>query len=151
MLPIKRSDVVKAKWQVLLISQAFMILFSIPFALIHGQVFKTNNVAGIDANVAYYGFGLMILGIFNVFFLTEFFKTAYKAGIAFLMGIIPASLIAIAVEVLVHFPNFAWLDSISGSDQLKQLPILVIGIIFYALMMWVAYKVSIKRFAKVNL
>ena len=92
------------------------------------------NPVGIEANLAYYGIGLMIFGVFNIVFFRapmnrktysdgwaarrsslysklymvlpplradhdilqvffpQFFKTAYKAGTAFIIAMIPATL-----------------------------------------------------------
>ena len=108
-------------------------------------------MAGIEANVAYYGFGFMIYTIFNVIFLTVFFKTGYKAGKAFLLGAIPASLAVVVMEVMVHFPQLKWLDSVEPEVMVQQLPILFIGILMYIIGMYVAYKISAKRFENVDL
>jgi len=109
------------------------------------------NPVGIEANAAYYGFGLMIYALFNVLFVTEFFRTAWKAGKAFLIALIPASLMALAMEVIVHFPGFGWLDSVAPADLVRQLPILAAGIAVYAAGAWVAYAVAARRFEKVDL
>ena len=75
------------------------------------------NPVGIEANVAFYGFGLIIFSCFNFIFLTSYFQTGYKVGASFLKALAPATLIAIVVEVLVHFPQLAWLDSVTFDGQ----------------------------------
>ena len=59
-------------------------------------------------------FRLCDYAIFNFLFLTSFFKSGYKAGNALLLASIPAVLVLAAMEVLVHFPAFAWLDSVAS-------------------------------------
>lgn len=127
------------------------ILISLPFAFLRVKVFPNGNAAGIEANVAYYGFGLITYAVFNLIFLTRFFKTAYKAGNAFLTAVIPAFSVVAVMEVLVHFPKFHWSDSITPYAMLKQLSILVIGIAVYVLSIFTAYLVSVKRFEQVDL
>lgn len=151
LLPLKRSEVVLGKWLVLLVSQLVTILFSIPFAFLRLRLFSQPNPVGIEANVAFYGFGLMIFACFNFIFLTSYFQTVYKVGTSFLKGLFFATVLAVIVEVSVHFPMLTWLDTVTFADQLKQLPILAAGVLIYVVAMWGAYKVSAKRFRQVNL
>ncbi len=151
LLPLKRSEVVLGKWLVLLISQLLTIVISIPFAFLRLRLLSMPNPVGIEANVALYGFGLIIFSCFNFIFLTSYFQTGYKVGASFLKALAPATFIAIIVEVLVHFPQLAWLDSVTFDGQIKQLLILAIGLLIYLVAMWRTYKVSVRRFSQVNL
>lgn len=151
LLPIKKQDIVKAKCLLFVLSQLTQLLISLPFAVLRLHILPNGNPAGMEANVAYYGFGLIIYAVFNLIFLTQFFKTAYKAGKAFLLGVIPATLGVVVMEALVHIPNFAWLDSVETPMLLKQLPILIIGIICYCLGIFIAYRVAAREFETVDL
>ncbi|MFC5542289.1 MAG: ABC-2 family transporter protein [Thermocaproicibacter melissae] len=151
LLPVKKSDVVKAKMLLVVLAQMTQLAISLPFAFLRVGVLPQGNPAGIEANVAFYGFGLIIYAVFNWIFLTTFFKTAYKVGKAFLSAIIPATLLVLAMEVVVHFPRFTWLDSIEPADLLRQLPLLLFGMVVYAAAMYSAYKISVKRFEAVDL
>ena len=92
LLPVKKRDVVKSKVALVVLSQMAQLVISLPFALLRLRLLPEGNPAGIEANVAYYGFGLMVYTIFNVIFLTHFFKTGYRVGWSFLWAIIPATL-----------------------------------------------------------
>lgn len=151
LLPVRKRDTVKAKCLLMVLAQMTQLLISLPFAILRVHILPNGNPAGIEANVAYYGFGLMIYAIFNMILLTQFFKTAYKVDKAFLLAIIPASIAVIIMEVLVHFPGFEWLDSVAPDMMLRQLPILAVGIIVYSIGMLTAYRVSAKRFEQVDL
>lgn len=151
LLPVKKSDTVRAKVMLVVLAQMMQLLISLPFAFLRVHILPEGNPVGIEANVAYYGFGFMIYGVFNFIFLTYFFKTAYKAGNAFLFAVIPATLMVIIMEVIVHIPRFAWLDSIEPDMLLRQVPILIIGILFYIVVIFAAYRVSIQRFERVDL
>lgn len=151
LLPIKKEDVVKSKLAALLFSQIVTILFSLPFAIVRMTLLTYNNPVGVEANVAFYGFGLLIFAVFNSLFLPIFFKTAYKAGIAFLIALVPTTLIALVAEGMVYVPQLQWLDSTLINDQIQQLPILLVGFILYGLSIVIAYKISVKRFLKVDL
>lgn len=151
LLPVKKTDTVKAKFLLVILAQMTQILISLPFAYWRLHLLPEGNPAGIEANIAYYGFGLIIYTIFNIIFLTHFFKTAYKAGQAFLLAIIPATLGVLMMEVIVHFPKFQWLDSVTLDAMMRQLPILFVGILVYIIGMYFAYRVSSSRFERVDL
>lgn len=151
LLPVKKGDTVKAKVMLVVLAQMTQLLISLPFAFLRVHVLPDGNPAGIEANLAYYGFGFMIYAVFNFIFLTSFFKTAYKAGNAFLLAVIPATLGVIIMEVIVYFPGYKWLDSIEPDMMLRQLPILIIGLLVYIVVMFAAYKVSVNRFERVDL
>lgn len=151
LLPIKKIDTVKAKFLLVVLAQMTQVLISLPFAFLRVYVLPEGNPAGIEANVAFYGFGFIIYVIFNFVFLTEFFKSGYKAGKAFLFGIIPATLLVMIMEVIVHFPKYKWLDSVEPAMMIQQLPILLIGLLLYIIGMFAAFQVSAKRFERVDL
>ncbi|NMB00730.1 MAG: ABC-2 transporter permease [Firmicutes bacterium] len=151
LLPVKKRDIVKSKCLLFMLAQMVQLLISLPFAIWRVSLLPAGNPAGIEANVAYYGFGLIVYALFNFVFLTEFFKTGYKAGRAFLLAVTPAVLIVLIMEVLAHFPNLAWLDSLEIPDLVRQLPFLVVGIVTYLAAMVGAYQISAKRFEQVNL
>lgn len=151
LLPVKKSDTVKAKCLLMVLAQMTQLLISLPFAVLRLQILPNGNPAGIEANIAYYGFGFIIFAIFNLILLTQFFKTGYKVGKAFILAIIPAAIGVIIMEVIVHFPKFKWLDSVELDIMIKQIPILVIGNLIYIFSMLVAYRVSANRFQQVDL
>lgn len=151
LLPVKKRDTVKAKCLLLVLAQMAQLIISLPFAFLRVKVLPAGNPAGIEANIAYYGFGFITYAVFNYIFLTEFFKTAYKAGKSFVLAIIPAFAVVAVMETLVHFPKFQWLDSVSADAMLKQLPILAAGVVIYIVSVFSAYNVSAKRFERVDL
>lgn len=79
-LPVNKRDVVRAKCQLLAAAQLGQLLLTVPFALLRVVLLPNGNPAGIEANVAYFGCGLLIYAAFNAVFLISFYKTAYKAG-----------------------------------------------------------------------
>ena len=151
LLPVKKRDTVKAKCLLLVLAQMTQLLISLPFAVLRVGLLPGGNPAGIEANVAYYGFGLVIYTIFNVIFLTQFFRDAHKVGIAFLLAVTPAALAVLAMEIIVHFPRFAWLDSVEPAMLVRQLPILLTGVVVYITGNIAAYRISASRFERVDL
>lgn len=151
LLPLPKRDAVKAKLLLAAFAQLVELAVSLPFAFLRTLYLSQGNPVGMEANAAFYGIGLMIFGVFNLVFFPQFFKTAYKAGTAFLIAMVPATLGIIAMEALVHFPGLAWLDGIDGASLARQVPILLAGAVAYAVTWVLAYQISVKRFEKVNL
>ena len=151
LLPVKKRDVVKAKCLLFGIAEIGQIVIAAAFALLRYSIMPDGNPVGIEANAAYFGFGLIIFALFNLIFLTQFYKTAYKVGKAFIAAIIPAVLCIVAIEAFAHIPATAWLDSVSPDAMIRQIPILIAGVVFYIVGMIFTYHVAAKRFERVDL
>lgn len=154
MLPVKKSDIVKARCLMVSIIELVQILLSIPFAIISVRINPNGqNLAGIDANMALFGFIFIMMAVFNIVFIPTFYKTAYKAGIAFLFSGIAIILYYLVVESLVWIPSpvSTFLDTTDPAMMIKHLPILVSGIIIWVVTLYLAYKKGAANFEKVDL
>lgn len=151
LLPIAKRKIVTSKCFLFAVTQISQLLFSVPFAILHAIYLSQSNTVGLNPNIAYYGFGFLIYAIFNFIFLTEFFKTAYKTGKAFIFGMIPSVICMITMEILPHLPAIDWLNSTASFDLLLQLPILAGGIICYVLSMILTNIIAGRHFEKVDL
>lgn len=151
LLPRPKRDVVKGKLLLAVFAQLVQLIFSLPFAFLRTLYLPDGNPVGMEPNAAWYGFGLMVYGIFNLIFFTQFYKTAYKAGTSFLIALLPTTLGIIAIEASVHFPGMGWLDSMDGAALARQLPILLAGAAVYAAANTLAYCIGARRFERVDL
>lgn len=151
LLPVKKSDVVKGKFMLILIAELGQLLLSVPFAILRYHLFSEGNAVGLNANIAFYGFGFIVYAMFNYVFFTRFYKTAYKVGISFVLALIPVVLGMLAIESLGHIPFVQWIDSVAMNDMIYQLPILIVGIIVFTISIWITYKKSVKNFENVDL
>jgi hypothetical protein len=150
-LPVTKRESVKGKFLLIISIQLFQLILSIPFVFLRNIMEMQNNPVGIDATVAWYGFGMIIYAVFDLIFFPTYYKNGYKAGKAFVIAAIPLLLFMIAVEACAHVPVLAWLDRYAPQDMLMQTPILLIGILCYILLLSIAYRVSVTRFEKVDL
>ncbi|MFV0393104.1 MAG: ABC-2 transporter permease [Coprobacillaceae bacterium] len=151
LLPVRKKDIVKSKCMLVVIAELGQLIISLPFAYLRTLILPEGNAVGIEANLAYYGFGLLVFAVFNLFFFTELYKTTYRIGRAFLYGIIPAMIIVIIMESLTYIPATKWIDSMEASMMIKQIPILIVGIITYIVFTYIAYTIASKRFEHVDL
>ena len=150
-LPVTKRESVLGKCLLIVSVQIFQLLFSIPFAFLRNALNIENNPVGLDATLAWYGFGLIVYAVFDLVFFPTFYKSGYKAGRSFILASIPMVVLMIAVEAVAHIPELAWLDSYQPKYLLMQLPILVVGIICYTAFLSLAYRISVKYFDKVDL
>ena len=150
-LPVTKRESVLGKCLLIVFFQLFQLLFSIPFALLRNTLNIANNPVGLDATVAWYGFGFFLYAVFDLAFLTAFYKNGYKVGKSFILAAIPMVLLMVAIEATAHIPALVWMDSYQPGHLLMQFPILMAGIICYDVFVLLAYRISAKRFQKVDL
>jgi len=154
-LPVRKRDLVKARCTFIAIVELAQIIVSVPFAVI-GEKINPNpggNPVGIEANVAFFGLIFLMFGLFNLSFLPSFYKTAYKLGKPLLFGGLAVGLFILVAEGSVQaIPALkAALDTTDPALMIRQIPILVAGILcFYGLTL-LAYKKSVRNFEKVDL
>ena len=84
-------------------------------------------------------------------FLTAFYESGYKVGKSFILAAIPMVLLMVAIEAAAHIPALVWMDSYQPEHLLMQLPILIAGIVCYGAFLSLVYRISAKRFEKVDL
>lgn len=101
--------------------------------------------------VAWYGFGFIVYAVFDFIFLTTFYKSGYKVGKSFIFAAIPMAFLMVVIEATSYIPTLVWMDSYQPEHLLIQLPILIVGFICYGVLVPLAYRISAKRFEKVDL
>ena len=151
LLPVRKGDGGRGKILLAVFSQLTQLALSLPFAFLRTLYMAEGNPAGIEANAAYYGFGLMLYGTFNLVFFTRFYRTAYQAGTSFLIALLPLTLGIAAMEAAVHFPGMGWLDSVAGPDLVRQFPVLLLGVLVYIASNLLACRLGERNFSRVDL
>jgi ABC-2 type transport system permease protein len=149
MLPVKRSDIVKARILSIVILEVLQIFVTAMFAVINLLIYPRGNSL-LDANATYIGCVFIIYAIFNVIFFPMFYKTAYKIGFPVIIANIAAVAFATGVELLNVF--VPWFKVFDGREHLEaQLFVLAGGIIIFTLLNIAAFRMSAKRFDSVNI
>lgn len=152
-LPIRKRDVVRARVYSTAVFELLMILAAIPFAVLYAGIYPQGNLAGMNPNFAFFGFVFMMYAIFNAVFFPVFYKTAYEVGKSVFLGVLVSTLFIGAVETAVHtVPYFITNINAMGANRfMSQLPVLVAGIVIFALATWLALRKAAKNFEKVDL
>ena len=156
-LPIRKSDIVKARVMSVAIYEIVFFILSIPFAILNHKLVPQGNNAGINSNFAFYGLVMIVLTISRFCFFTIYYKKAEKHEKPLVVSFVVYFVIYFIFECPIwmiktgKLQAFTFLDKVDMASLIMQLPILVFGIIFYILGFILTYKVSAKEFEKVNL
>lgn len=158
LLPVKKEDVVKAKYVSAFILQMMaFVLFAVCTLirmswLADAPVYVNNYL--MAANPAFLGFVLMIFAVFNTVFIGGFFKTAYKFGKPFVAYVVICFVIIIIAESLHHFPGLDWLNAFDFSDSgalAHQAAFLIAATVIYILMTVLSCRKAQKRFVMIDM
>ena len=155
LLPVRKGDVVRARVLAVAILELVNLLIAVPFAILSVKINPAGgNNAGIEPNVAFFGLSLLMYGGFNFIFFPIFYKTGRSEGKAFLWsGVFTLLYIAVAESLAQYIPSpvSAYLDTAEKAAQLRQLPVLLGGIVLWAVLTLLSAKRSAEQFEKVDL
>ena len=154
MLPVKKKDVVTAKYLFVLFIEfiAFILCALITIirmsSLGNAAPYVTNPL--MNANAAYLGYVMIVFAVFNSIFLAGFFKTTYKIGKPFIIFCVVSFIIIIMGEILHHIPD---LESLNDPSNLSipQVVIFAIGVVVFMLCTWLSYQKAVKDFEGIDL
>lgn len=152
-LPVKKRDIVKARFALVMIFQLLQIFTAAIFAVLRQLVGLSENLAGMDANIAFFGFAFVLLGLFNVVFFGIYYRNIQSVGKAFLVSGIVIFVYIGAVEVCAHAVPF-FRDVLDTKDPVflgVKLAVLAAGIIIYAVLTFAAYIRSAKNFENTDM
>ena len=154
MLPVKKQDVVTAKYLFVLFIECIAFILCLFLTIIRMRFlgdaapYVTNQL--MNANAAYLGYIMLVFATFNSIFLASFFKTTYKIGKPFILFCVVATVIIFMGEILHHIPG---LESLNDSSNLNvpQIVILLFGVAMFKLCTWFSYQKAIKDFERIDL
>lgn len=155
LLPIAKRDVVKGKYQFVMLIElsgfaVMMILTIIRMTVLADAPVYLNN-ALMNANPFFLGMALMIFGLFNVIFLGGFFRTAYNIGKPFIIYIIAAFIMTGVAEALHHIPGLEALNAFGFEHIALQMILLVSGGLLFAAMTLLSYHKACRDFERIDL
>ena len=153
LLPVRKRDTVRARFITVIILELLQMVASIPFALLKSRLNIAPNMAGVEANLALFGVAFVMYGVFNLIFLPMFYKTGYKAGMPFLVSGLVMGLVVVVTEVAINLVP-GWkiaLDSIEPAYLPQRLLALAGGLMIFVVLTLLAYKLSVRRFERLDL
>jgi len=112
---------VRARFYLVICIELMQVISCIPFIFIRDKFIPLNNQVGIEANIAFIGLSLIMLGLFNFIFLTEYYKSWYNIGMPFVKSSIMMTVYITAAEVLLRVLPYMrnYCDSVSTTKSNK--------------------------------
>jgi hypothetical protein len=153
LLPIRKKDIVKARFGLICGIELLQLLLTVPFVLLKTMICPLPNQVGMDANVAFFGIGFLLFGIFNFTFLTSYYKDVNQVGRAYGISSI-LIFVYMAIEiVLVHAVPFLrdYADTMDPQYMGSKVIVLLVGCLLYAILTFMAYQKSVKMFESFDL
>jgi len=152
MMPVRKKDIVLSRMITITILELLHIAFAAIFALINKNIYDQNMFFFLKPNIAFFALGFVLYGLFNLVLFPIFFKSGYKYGVATILGIVIAIIFAAGIELLAFYnQNFnQFMSGISPNSSTEHILLLIISIIFFAFLNWVAYKLSLNSFKMVD-
>lgn len=153
LLPVTKREMVRARFLLVLSVEALQVLVCVPFMLLRASYGSVKNAVGIEANAAFLGLSLVLLGLFNRIFFPMHYKNAYDLGKPFVAASVVEFFYIVLAEVCDHVIPYmkTVCESYALRDQLRQWPVLLGGVALFALLTWAAERSSARRFEKVDL
>lgn len=152
LLPVGKREIVRARVRTVVTLECLQAVVCVPFAFLRAG-YGLNNPVGIEANIAFFGLSFVLMGVFNLVFLTMHYKNGYDLGKPFLVSSIAEFLLIGLFETLDHVVPYmkTVCESFAPADLARQLPVLAGGLAVYAGLTLLACRVSERRFERVDL
>ncbi|MCD1260344.1 ABC-2 transporter permease [Paenibacillus athensensis] len=153
MLPVRKSDIVKAKIVFIVILELLHIGVASLYGLLSRHLYPHLIYFFYSPTAGFWGLSFVMLAIFNLIMFPMYYKTAYKFGPATLASVTGAVAFAGIAEWL-GVQNAVIHDLFKGAgaaNGLLQFALLLAGMAVFALCTLAAYKISVKRFEKVEM
>ena len=152
-MPVTRKDIVKARVAIIVILELLHIVIAVIYGMISTRLYPNLTSFFFGPTIGFWGLCFVMLAIFNIIFVSMFYKTAYKYGAPMIVSITGAVLFATAAEWLgIKSPLVFDLFKGAGADNIAtQITILIVGIAIFAIFNIAAYNIAIKQFEKVDI
>ncbi len=152
-LPVSRRDMVRARMGLACILEGAQLLVCLGFIFLRPLIAATDNAAGMDANIALIGEGLIVFGLFNVLFFPRWYKDINKVGVPFLIASAAVFLYIVCAIVSTYAVPFVRdvLDTPDPAHLEEKLAFLAFAGLAFALLTFLGFRLSARRFEQVDL
>ena len=153
MLPVAKQDIVKGRFLFVILLELLQVSAAVPFAILRQKMPMPGNQAGMDANIALFGFAFILLGAFNLVFFLSYYKNVSKVGKSFAWASVVVFAYIGIMEGGVHIVPYMrdCLDTPDPQYLSGKLIVLAVGILIYAVFTGFAYRRSVTAFLRQDL
>ncbi len=151
-LPIPKAGIVTARAAMIVAVEVGMLILAVPFAIARYWLYDWDNYAGMNSNLVFFGFILVMLATFNGIYLPGAFKAPDRMLWPVGGGTIIATLVAAVLTTLpVALPSWSILNDRGLGNLGVQLAVFSVCLVVYAGGTFLAYRRAVANFAKVDL
>ena len=153
LLPVRKKDIVKARFISVTVIEMLQIAVAVVFALISNALYPQGNRWLMDLNLAFFGIVFVIYALFNYIFLTMFYKTAHKIALPVVVSLLVTVIFTAAAEYVIQAVPLIGrvFDGLGGGRLINQIPVLLAGILIFVGLMTLSYKKSYRSFEKIDI
>jgi hypothetical protein len=153
MMPVTKTDIVKARITVVVILELMHLIVAMIFSLFTFGLYPDLTYYFFAPHMGFWGLCFAMFAIFNLIFLSMYYKTGYKYGAATTTSTSVAMLFA-GVAQWAGIQS-TWVNDIfygSGADdRVLQVSILIVGIAIFLAFTLIAYRIAARRFLQVEI
>ena len=152
-LPVAKRDLVTGRFLLCMLLKLLSLLAAGLMILLHRVLVPVPNAAGMDANLALLGEGLILYGVFHLLFFPAHYRDVSRIGVPFLTASAAVFLLIVLEIVLCHaLPLFRdVLDTPDPQYRGAKLIFVLLSAFFYALATWLALRLSQRHFQKLDI
>ena len=153
LLPVRKRDAVRARGLYFALMELLQILVCALFAILRLALKIGPNNAGMDVNLALFGLGLVLMGLFNLLFLPRLYRNPSAVGKPFALVTVFVFLYIVAAEVCCFTVPFFRdvLDTPDPQHLGAKLAVLLCGAAAFVLLTWLGVRKAERIFEKVDL
>lgn len=147
-LPVAKRDAVTARFALAVLLELIQLLLMLGFIRVSRALGAGPNVAGMDANLALIGEGLLFFGLYHLIFFPGYYRDVSKVGINFVKGSVFAG-IFVAAEIVACYTLPLFRDVLDTPDPQHagaKLAFVAVGALVYILGTLLALRLSQRRF-----
>lgn len=153
LLPVSRRQVVKARFTTVVLLELMQVLLTGLFSMLRRALPLGENAAGMEANLALLGLGLIVMALGHGAFFRVYYQNVQRVGVAFLWcSAVEFACIGV-LETLAHtVPLFRdHLDTPDPAFLTEKLLVLALGIVLYGLLTLLSCRRALRDFAQQDL
>lgn len=153
LLPVSRRQVVGARMATVVLLELLQMLLTALFSLLRRALPLGENAAGMEANLALLGLGLVVMALGHSAFFRVYYRNVQKVGVAFLWCSAVEFISIGILEVMAHtVPLFRdRLDTPDPAFLTEKLLVLALGAVVYGLLTFLTYRRAVRDFDAQNL
>ena len=152
-LPVSRADMVRSRIIMACCLEVGQLLVAALFLIVKQAVGHLENEAGMDANVALLGDGLILFSLFNLIFFPSWYRDISKVGKPFLLGSTAVFLYIVAGIVATYAVPFVRdaLDTPDPAHLGEKLLFLAVAAVCFIACSILTVRLSVRRFEQLDL